>query len=34
MRNGRSMILALVIILMAIFLGDAFLRVVSSFGGR
>ncbi len=34
MRNAKSMILALVVIITAIFLGETFLRIVSSFGGR
>lgn len=34
MKSGRSMILALVVMLTAVFLGNAIMRVVSSFGGR
>lgn len=34
MRSGRSMILALVVMLTAIFLGNAIMKVISSFGGR
>ena len=34
MRSGRSMILALAVMLTAIFLGNAIMKVISSFGGR
>ncbi len=34
MRSGRSIILALVVMLTAIFLGNAIMKVISSFGGR
>ncbi len=34
MRDAKSMILALVVIITVIFLGGSFLRVVASFGGR